>query len=575
MQATMAATLASFEGQIYEELTCSICLQLPTKPKVLPCQHTFCQDCLKKVAGQKSTFPCPDCHQQVRLPPEGIKDLPDNQLVTSLCERLQNSTTSSGKNKQQPQSGKCSVHPSEDVKLYCKQCKVPVCDECLDRSHSGHTTMKLKKASQDWMSTVQPLITEGSDILGTQCNFLKSLGEKEKTLQKQKLQTENSIEYDFDKMVQKLKERRDQLLCQVEENHKKNINILQEERNSILSDISKLYTACDQAEQDMGLGGRMLYSFGSSLFHTVGKYRGKAAPAPVPTQSTIFYSTYTPVPVLGHVAVPVVFGGEGAGIGQFSCPTGVTVSEKGEVFVADRENYRIQVFTLQGMFVQEFQRASYNRQIMSPNDVAMDGEGNLWVVGYTEFAHVAVQYSKLGRVLRTFDLQDTKWVKCVAVDTRRNHILITQSTGHTGNTQGEVQVFRPDGTLVKTVGRQQCMKHPRYITLDRKGDILVSDSYMHCVFVYDKDGQFVFKFGGEGKREGQLNKPLGICTDRKGNIIVADSMNDRVEMFDKTGRFLKHVATDIKRPHAVAMAPKGQLVVTSVDKHTIQIIHCY
>ncbi|XP_078689465.1 uncharacterized protein LOC144920893 [Branchiostoma floridae x Branchiostoma belcheri] len=186
---------------------------------------------------------------------------------------------------------------------------------------------------------------------------------------------------------------------------------------------------------------------------------------------------------------------------------------------------------------QEMDREVASGEKMAPRDVALDEEGNLWVVGYTDPAEFAVQYNKQGGVLRKFNLQNTGWDRGVAVDTRRNHILITQTT---------------DGTLVRTVGEEQGMKSPEYVTVDGDGNILVSDEDNHCVYVYNEDGQFLFQFGGDGSGEGQLNDPLGICTDRVGNIIVADTGNRRVEMFDKTRKFLKHIARDMTSPHAVA-----------------------
>ncbi|XP_066269930.1 tripartite motif-containing protein 3-like [Branchiostoma lanceolatum] len=331
----------------------------------------------------------------------------------------------------------------------------------------------------------------------------------------------------------------------------------------------------------------------------------------VQTQPAVFHPSNT-VPMLGHVMVgpsipsapipasptssintveatsyhqshsqTLTFGGQGTRPGKFQFPSSVTVSDQGEIIVADRWNKRIQVFTLQGTFVHQFPTVvPGGGQAMEPSDVAIDGQGNLWVVGEAEQAEFAVQYTKQGRAVTKIDLQKTGKVRGVAVDSRRNHILMTQTTGDWDNLHGEVMVFRPDGTLVRIVGkknalaslvlRQQRMKHPWYITVDGEGNVYVSDCGNPCIHGYSGDGQFLFQFGGSG--ECQLQGPMGVCTDRAGNIIVVNSRNSRVEMFDKTGRFLKHITTEMTQPCAVATATQGQLVVTDLRDHTIHVM---
>ncbi|XP_019621272.1 PREDICTED: tripartite motif-containing protein 2-like [Branchiostoma belcheri] len=586
----MAAAPSSLGTQIREELSCSICLELFTRPKVLPCQHTFCQDCLQDHASRRLPLQCPNCRRQVRLPPQGVAGLPDNLMAANMCERFQNQATLTGETRQQPQSAnRCSSHPSE----------------CFEEAHDDHLTTTIKKAAQERSSTVQALINDGRNIMESYFSFLRSLREEEKTLNEKKQQRDNSIIQAYNQMVQKLAKRRDHLLSESEENHTKNVDRVQTERDRVLADVNELSAACDRAEQELQQGWVEILSQQTALTEVVGKYRGKAAPTPVQTQPAVFQPTDTPVPVLGQVTVQslpsapipaapaargtghhhgnqrqgehqpqkVTFGELGSGTGQFMCPSGVTVSDEGEIFVADSGNQRIQVFTLQGTFVRQFPTVVSGGHEIHPLDVAMDGEGNLWVVRYTgsRSAGFAVQYNKQGRVLRKSDLQKKRCPRAVAVDTRRNHILITQTTVDWDNKHGQVLVFRPDGTLVRTVGQQQRMKRPEYITVDGEGNILVSDWENHCVYVYKEDGQFLFQFGGRGRGEGQLKQPSGICTDRAGNIIVADHGNSRVEMFDKTGKFLKHITTDMKEPWAVAMATQGQLVVTNHMEDKVSI----
>ncbi|XP_078583129.1 uncharacterized protein LOC144865916 [Branchiostoma floridae x Branchiostoma japonicum] len=625
----MAAAPPSLGEQIREELSCSICLELFTRPKVLPCQHTFCQDCLQDHAGRGGVFTCPNCRRQINLPPQGVTGLPDNHLVSSLCARLQGMARSSEETREQPQPrNRCSFHPSEELKLYCMQCQIPVCNECFEEGHGGHPTTGLKKAAQERRSTVQALIKDGRNNLETYCSFIRNLRQKEKTLNEQKQQRDNSIIQAYNKMVLKLTERKDDLLYESERNHRESVDRLQHVRDRVLADVSELSAACDRAEQELEQeGGQFL---GQETILVLGKYRGKAAPTPVQTQPAVFQPTDTPVPVLGHVTDPsapipaapapipatpaashvaarvtghphgnlrqgnhqpqrLKIGGQGVESEEFNNLGGVTVSDEGEIFVADHGNQRIQVFTLQGTFVRQFPAP------LTPiSDVAMDGEGNLWVVGsvYTQGCRasgIAIQYTKDGRVLRKFKPKKIQYssVSTIAVDKQRNHILVLVQDLQDG--KHHMQVYRPDGTLVKTVDVQKVIEEERnqqqgtkalypppstfYVTTDGEGNILLSIGYYNCVFVFNKDGQFLFHFGDLGSGEGELKEPSGICTDSLGNIIVADSGNRRVEMFDKTGRFLKHITTDMTKPCAVAMTTQGQVVVTDSEKHAVNIFH--
>lgn len=72
------------------------------------------------------------------------------------------------------------------------------------------------------------------------------------------------------------------------------------------------------------------------------------------------------------------WGTPGSDPGQFRVPHGIAVSRDGTVFVADRENSRIQLFSATGTFLREWP------EIARPCQVAFDTAGNLFVaeLGY-------------------------------------------------------------------------------------------------------------------------------------------------------------------------------------------------
>ncbi|XP_078665679.1 uncharacterized protein LOC144908042 [Branchiostoma floridae x Branchiostoma belcheri] len=269
----------------------------------------------------------------------------------------------------------------------------------------------------------------------------------------------------------------------------------------------------------------------------------------------------------------ITYGGQGSEPGKFGYPRGVVVSSSNEIFVADYGcgNRRVQVHTTEGVYLRHYPTVvpGTEDKYMEPHDVSMDGNGTLWVVGNGESGDHVVQYSTDGTTMTQFHLQKIGPYRGIAVDMRNYHILVTNGS------RGEVEVFRPDGSLVRRFGHPQGeMARPGYITVDGEGNILVSDWSIDSVYMYDESGKFLLKFGDKGRGEGQLQSPRGICTDSSGHIIVADWGNRRVQMFTRHGEYVRTVMTGFQ-PQGVAVGPEGQLVVTNRGGHLVTIFPSY
>lgn len=44
------------------------------------------------------------------------------------------------------------------------------------------------------------------------------------------------------------------------------------------------------------------------------------------------------------------------------------------------------------------------------------------------------------------------------------------------------------------------------------------------------EGNFCFRFGSPGSRDGHFQSPSGVAVTREGNIVVADTMNNRIQV---------------------------------------------
>lgn len=98
------------------------------------------------------------------------------------------------------------------------------------------------------------------------------------------------------------------------------------------------------------------------------------------------------------------WGEPGIGPGEFHLPHGIGVSPDNRVFVTDRENDRIQIFSRDGQHLETW------THLQRPTDISFDKEGRVyvselwWRAGQASFTHGKIQWDLPGGV-RVLDLQ--------------------------------------------------------------------------------------------------------------------------------------------------------------------------
>src|SRR5712692_9808672 len=106
-----------------------------------------------------------------------------------------------------------------------------------------------------------------------------------------------------------------------------------------------------------------------------------------------------------------------------------------------------------------------------------------------------------------------------------------------------IQVFDRDGKFLNLGWTTPDYRNgrPSGLSIDRDGNLLVSDSHYHCLRIYSPDGKFLRKIGGEaGTGPGQLAYVSDAVQDEDGNYYVAEfSENQRISKFSVDGRFVK------------------------------------
>lgn len=232
-------------------------------------------------------------------------------------------------------------------------------------------------------------------------------------------------------------------------------------------------------------------------------------------------------------------GGAGDGPGEFKKPGGISVDASGNVYVADTENDRVQKLAADTKVWTEW--AAYGNssgaalgQFNRPGGVATDGEGNVYVV---EFTNQRVQK------LTVDGMTWSSWGK---------------SGGGAGNGAGEFS--RPTG-----------------IAADDSGNLYVADTFNNRIQMMNAaDAAWSQLGGGSGSGVGQFNRPSGAAIDGNGRLYIADTNNHRIQMRDAEGNWSLvgggqgSALGQFSQPTGVAVDAWGNLYVADTGNHRVQ-----
>jgi len=130
-------------------MECSICTEVYTDPRVLPCVHTYCLKCIKAWSKDKQPgdkLACPLCRKEFTLNGNGVEDLPKNFFVANFLQMKQLSSVES---KTSPCDACSYGEESESevqnlASVYCAECQMKLCKIC-ERGHKVIKSTRLHK----------------------------------------------------------------------------------------------------------------------------------------------------------------------------------------------------------------------------------------------------------------------------------------------------------------------------------------------------------------------------------------------------------------------------------------------
>ena len=121
--------------ELESEITCPICQEHYTEPKILPCLHYYCKKCILKLTlttQSGKSFHCPECRCEATIPEGGVDNLKTAFFANRIKSKVSNLQRAHGK-----VEVKCEYcTASSNAEAFCRQCSCFICHECV-KHHSN------------------------------------------------------------------------------------------------------------------------------------------------------------------------------------------------------------------------------------------------------------------------------------------------------------------------------------------------------------------------------------------------------------------------------------------------------
>lgn len=252
------------------------------------------------------------------------------------------------------------------------------------------------------------------------------------------------------------------------------------------------------------------------------------------------------------------FGEFGVMEGQFTEPSGVAVNAQNDIIVADTNNHRIQIFDKEGRFKFQFgECGKRDGQLLYPNRVAVVRTSGDIIVTERSPTHQIQIYNQYGQFVRKFGANILQHPRGVTVDNKGRIVVVECKVMR-------VIIFDQIGNVLQKFGCSKHLEFPNGVVVNDKQEIFISDNRAHCVKVFNYEGIYLRQIGGEGV----TNYPIGVGINAAGEILIADNHNNfNLTIFTQDGQLVSALESKVKHAQCfdVALMDDGSVVLASKD----------
>lgn len=670
----MAEAPGTYEKGVEElgkEITCPVCQEHFREPKILPCLHYYCKECVQQLARHQHPFSCPECRTSTVLPQRDPDQLPTAFFVNRMKELHRNMEKAEGKvevvcemcsgakaeafcrhctdfickdcvkshgklkvfaghqvvtleelkvggakqiSPKEAPPMLCKDH-DEQLKIFCFDCNRLICRDCIIDDHAGHQREFVKK----FVPQCRDMLTESlAPLKKAQSDFRdasKATEATEAEVLAQCASVSNTIQQSFNRMIELLTQRKQQLLKDAAKlkdekmdalrTQRKNIQVAQTEAQSLVEFVERsLENATD--EELVSIHKQVLTRVEEGC-----RRCGQLDLKPTTEPNLVVDVSYgDSIPLNVGRVYTYVATVQGAGIhtGEVGKPALFTVchapygSHQVEAEVqslVDDSRFRVKgVEKDKGKGIYE---VTYTPKIRGRHKLCVRVNGSE-IVGSPFQVFVKIHPTQLGKPVRTISgirgygiAFNSKRQEILVCDCTRNcvtvitkcgneirSIALTEVRGVAVDKDENVYVvtyfadsllkFNRKGKLVKTLNGVQ---NPLHVSVT-DNRVFVSEQGDNQVQILDTNLRKIRHFGQTGRGNGQFVSP-GETFQVGAELFVADCSNNRIQVFDLEGHFVRafgkkgSASERVKEPIGLCYDSREFLYVTEFGGNCVSV----
>ena len=546
-------------------LTCPICHELYKKPKYLPCYHSYCEECLVKLAVQ-SNITCPECRKTSVVPSGGVKQLPSNFFINRLLDEVALKRKVEGEEeakcdlcvrgdtvevlcldcssflctrcvdnhkysrdwqnhnlmplnelrtrkeelaiKPKAKYAMCQKHELE-LNFYCETCDHLVCQYCIMKDHFKHdhdTVKEMAAKHRKELDKIMEPVEKMIDGLSVACkkviNTSKKIGAQANDIDKE-------IDRYYEELHRRLQQQRDELKKELHDastQKKKEVTLQLEQMEHTQAQIESIKELKNAIKNGSDQEALLMKKQVTEDVKRISDSYNKLDTQPIQSATMEF------IPVEEHKKLMPQFG---------------------HLYHGDAYPLNCEV---------DYPEWSIVGKIVHIKVVTKDHSNHLCHKGGSE---VVIEVQPSEKDITPAQVRDNKdgsySASFVANQVEDVKFSVTIKGQHIKGSPFNVKVHKRYTTIgkpSKVINEGGRMGKPYGIAFGKDGMWAVTDNSNHCVWIFDREDKLVRKFGSKGTGNFEFNGPFGVAFDDNNHLYVSDYFNHRAQKFHIKSTYL-------------------------------------